>query len=43
MSTGNGSAQILDDLALAHALADLADAITLDRYHHAAKRLFDPR
>ncbi len=32
MSTSNGSAQILDDLALAHALADLADAITLDRY-----------
>jgi histidinol-phosphatase len=32
MSTGNGTAQILDDLALAHALADLADAITLDRY-----------
>jgi histidinol-phosphatase len=32
MSTGNGSAQILDDLALAHALADLADAISLDRY-----------
>jgi histidinol-phosphatase len=32
MSTGNDSAQILDDLALAHALADLADAITLDRY-----------
>jgi len=32
MSTVNGSAQILDDLALAHALADLADAITLDRY-----------
>jgi histidinol-phosphatase len=32
MSTTNGSAQILDDLALAHALADLADAITLDRY-----------
>jgi histidinol-phosphatase len=32
MSTGNSSAQILDDLALAHALADLADAITLDRY-----------
>jgi histidinol-phosphatase len=32
MSTGNGSAQILDDLALAHALADLADAITLERY-----------
>jgi len=32
MSTANGAAQILDDLALAHALADLADAITLDRY-----------
>jgi histidinol-phosphatase len=32
MSSANGSAQILDDLALAHALADLADAITLDRY-----------
>jgi histidinol-phosphatase len=32
MSTANGTAQILDDLALAHALADLADAITLDRY-----------
>ena len=32
MSTANGPAQILDDLALAHALADLADAITLDRY-----------
>jgi histidinol-phosphatase len=32
MSTVKGSAQILDDLALAHALADLADAITLDRY-----------
>jgi fructose-1,6-bisphosphatase/inositol monophosphatase family enzyme len=32
MSTASGSAQILDDLALAHALADLADAITLDRY-----------
>ena len=32
MSTANGSAQILDDLALAHALADRADAITLDRY-----------
>jgi histidinol-phosphatase len=32
MSTANRSAQILDDLALAHALADLADAITLDRY-----------
>jgi histidinol-phosphatase len=32
MSSANRSAQILDDLALAHALADLADAITLDRY-----------
>ena len=32
MSTANGSTQILDDLALANALADLADAITLDRY-----------
>jgi len=32
MSTGKVSAQILDDLALAHALADLADAISLDRY-----------
>lgn len=32
MSTVKGSEQILDDLALAHALADLADAITLDRY-----------
>jgi histidinol-phosphatase len=32
MGTGNSSAQILDDLALAHALADLADAISLDRY-----------
>ncbi len=32
MSSANGSAQILDDLALAHALADLADAITLGRY-----------
>ena len=32
MSNANGSAQILDDLALAHALADLSDAITLDRY-----------
>lgn len=32
MSTANGSRQILDDLALAHALADLADAISLDRY-----------
>ena len=32
MSSANGPAQILDDLALAQALADLADAITLDRY-----------
>jgi histidinol-phosphatase len=32
VSTANGVAQILDDLAFAHALADLADAITLDRY-----------
>jgi histidinol-phosphatase len=32
MSSANESAQILDDLALAHALADIADAITLDRY-----------
>jgi histidinol-phosphatase len=32
MSTSTDSAQILDDLALAHALADLADAISLDRY-----------
>jgi histidinol-phosphatase len=32
MSTADGPAQILDDLALAHALADLADAISLDRY-----------
>ena len=32
MSAAIGSAQILDDLALAHALADLSDAITLDRY-----------
>jgi len=32
MSTANGATQILDDFALAHALADLADAITLDRY-----------
>ena len=32
MSTGTDSAQILDDLALAHALADLADAISLNRY-----------
>ena len=32
MSTDQGSFEVLDDLALAHALADLADAITLDRY-----------
>ena len=32
MSAASVSAQILDDLALAHALADLADAISLDRY-----------
>jgi len=32
VNTDNGLAQIVDDLALAHALADLADAITLDRY-----------
>jgi histidinol-phosphatase len=32
MSTNKSSAEILDDLALAHALADLADAISLDRY-----------
>lgn len=32
MSTHEGSFDLLDDLALAHALADLADAITLDRY-----------
>ena len=32
MNTASGLVQILDDLALAHALADLADAITLDRY-----------
>lgn len=32
MSTDQGSFDVLDDLALAHALADLADAITLDRY-----------
>jgi len=32
MSTSKDSAQILDDLALAHALADLADAISLDRF-----------
>ncbi|CAN1523690.1 Inositol monophosphatase-like [Candidatus Nanopelagicaceae bacterium] len=32
MSTDKGSIDLLDDLALAHALADMADAITLDRY-----------
>jgi histidinol-phosphatase len=32
MSSAKASEQILDDLALGHALADLADAITLDRY-----------
>ena len=32
MSTEKGSIDLLDDLALAHALADMADAITLDRY-----------
>ena len=32
MDTGTNSTDLLDDLALAHALADLADAITLDRY-----------
>ena len=32
MSTNNASIDLLDDLALAHALADMADAITLDRY-----------
>lgn len=32
MSTGKGAIDLLDDLALAHALADMADAITLDRY-----------
>jgi histidinol-phosphatase len=32
MSTNKDSIDLLDDLALAHALADLADAITLDRY-----------
>ena len=32
MSSANVAAPIRDDLALAHALADLADAITLDRY-----------
>ena len=32
MSTNKASIDLLDDLALAHALADMADAITLDRY-----------
>jgi histidinol-phosphatase len=32
MSTDKSSIDLLDDLALAHALADLADAITLERY-----------
>ena len=32
MSTDKGSNDLLDDLALAHALADMSDAITLDRY-----------
>ena len=32
MSTNRASIDLLDDLALAHALADMADAITLDRY-----------
>ena len=32
MSTDKGSIDLLDDLALAHALADMADAISLDRY-----------
>ena len=32
MSTDKGSIDLVDDLALAHALADMADAITLDRY-----------
>ncbi|MEY4419288.1 MAG: hypothetical protein RIR15_610 [Actinomycetota bacterium] len=32
MSTNKGSIDLLDDLALAHALADMSDAITLDRY-----------
>jgi histidinol-phosphatase len=32
MSAGIASSDLLDDLALAHALADLADAISLDRY-----------
>jgi histidinol-phosphatase len=32
MRTNKDSIDLLDDLALAHALADMADAITLDRY-----------
>jgi histidinol-phosphatase len=32
MNAGINSFDLLDDLALAHALADLADAISLDRY-----------
>jgi histidinol-phosphatase len=32
MSADQNSIDLLDDLALAHALADLADAISLDRY-----------
>lgn len=32
MNTAQDSLDLMDDLALAHALADLADAITLDRY-----------
>jgi histidinol-phosphatase len=32
MSTNKESIDLLDDLALAHALVDMADAITLDRY-----------
>ena len=32
MSTNKDAIDLLDDLALAHALADMADAITLDRY-----------
>ena len=32
MSNDKSSIDLQDDLALAHALADLADAITLDRY-----------
>ena len=32
MSNDKSSIDLTDDLALAHALADLADAISLDRY-----------